>query len=121
MAHKLRIQRRQAMWWRLPEGAVCIDRSTKWGNPFRVEDCIDLGIASTVGEACVICRDAFRDWLVHGKDDTVASWGLQCDRLMELREWMLANIDQLRGKKLACFCRRNHPCHGDVLAELANQ
>ncbi len=33
---------------------------------------------------------------------------------------LLADIEQLRGKILGCFC---HPatCHGDVLAELANE
>lgn len=29
-----RIQRKRTKGYRLPEGAVCVDRSTKWGNPF---------------------------------------------------------------------------------------
>lgn len=29
-----RIQRKRSRGWRLPEGAVIVDRSTVWGNPF---------------------------------------------------------------------------------------
>lgn len=28
--------------------------------------------------------------------------------------------DTLRGKNLACWCKRDEPCHADVLLELAN-
>jgi hypothetical protein len=31
----------------------------------------------------------------------------------------LAASDELRGHDLACWCRLDHPCHGDVLLELA--
>ncbi len=46
------------------------------------------------------------------------------------RAWLLARPDllarlpELRGKVLACWCKqltRDVPCHGDVLAELAEQ
>lgn len=29
-------------------------------------------------------------------------------------------VEELRGKSLACFCPVGHPCHADVLLELAN-
>ena len=32
----VRIQRRRAAGWRLPEGAVYVGRPTLWGNPFRI-------------------------------------------------------------------------------------
>jgi hypothetical protein len=31
----------------------------------------------------------------------------------------MAALPELRGKKLGCWCKPG-PCHGDVLAELAN-
>jgi len=34
MAHPLRIQRKRTKGYRLPEGAVCVSRPSKWGNPF---------------------------------------------------------------------------------------
>jgi len=33
----------------------------------------------------------------------------------------LLNVQELRGKNLACFCRLDRPCHADVLLELANR
>lgn len=37
-----------------------------------------------------------------------------------LREHLLANLSELRGKNLACWCRLDQPCHADVLLEKAN-
>ena len=34
-----RIQRRRTKGYRLPPGALCVTRGTKWGNPFKVDDC----------------------------------------------------------------------------------
>lgn len=33
---------------------------------------------------------------------------------------LLARLPELRGKRLACWCRPYFLCHGDVLAELAD-
>jgi len=30
------------------------------------------------------------------------------------------DVNELRGKNLACWCRLDQPCHADVLLELAN-
>lgn len=32
----------------------------------------------------------------------------------------ILEIEQLRGKDLACWCPLDQPCHADVLLELAN-
>jgi hypothetical protein len=29
-------------------------------------------------------------------------------------------LSELRGKNLACWCHLDHPCHADVLLEMAN-
>ena len=45
--------------------------------------------------------------------------------IQEYREWiagqpkLLASLGELKGKRLGCCCAPK-PCHGDVLAELAN-
>ena len=31
------------------------------------------------------------------------------------------NIDELRGKNLACWCSLSEPCHADVLLEIVNR
>lgn len=33
-----RIQRKRTAGWKMPAGAVVVDRTTKWGNPFRLGD-----------------------------------------------------------------------------------
>lgn len=35
----------------------------------------------------------------------------------ERRQWILDNLEQLRGKRLGCFCKPA-PCHGDVLIRM---
>ena len=32
----VRIQRRRTRGWKLPEGAVCVSRPSRWGNPIKV-------------------------------------------------------------------------------------
>ncbi|KMS57958.1 hypothetical protein V473_07255 [Sphingobium cupriresistens LL01] len=36
------------------------------------------------------------------------------------RSVILAEIANLRGKNLACWCPLDQPCHADVLLEIAN-
>jgi len=31
------------------------------------------------------------------------------------------NLEELRGKNLACFCKIGEPCHADVLLKIANE
>lgn len=47
----------------------------------------------------------YRRWLVLGSD--------RANRV-------LASINELRGKDLACWCKPGAPCHADVLLELSN-
>jgi len=35
-------------------------------------------------------------------------------------EELLAQLPELRGKRLACYCSLDEPCHADILARLAN-
>jgi hypothetical protein len=71
-----------------------IGRPTKWGNPFKIGEHGD--------RAEVIAR--YRAWLLHPDQD-------------ELRN---AARRELAGKVLGCFCAPL-ACHGDVLAEIANE
>lgn len=68
---------------------VRIDRQTVWGNPFVVGRDGD--------RADVIAK--FREWATAQK-------------------WLMERVGELKGKRLACWCAPL-PCHGDVLAELA--
>lgn len=70
---------------------VYIGRPSKWGNPF------------------VIGRDGTRTQVIA----KYRAWLLEQPVLMN-------SLHELRGKTLGCWCAPQ-PCHGDVLAELANK
>lgn len=73
------------------EDVVRIDRRSDWGNPYRIGPDGD--------RAQVI--EAYRRWI-----------GARAD--------LLARLEELAGKRLACWCAPR-ACHGDVLAELVGQ
>jgi hypothetical protein len=70
---------------------VYIGRPSKWGNPF------------------VIGVDGTREQVIQLYEDYIRA---------SAHLW--AAIPELRGKVLGCWCHPK-PCHGDVLARLANQ
>ena len=91
----------------MPENTVKVDRATKWGNPFRVgidgttEECVKYYRLLLAGFVCLTSK---------------ASVELQT----KTRAVVVACLDELEGKNLACWCRADKPCHADVLLELAN-
>lgn len=106
-----RIQRKRAKGWRKPDNTVIVDRTSRWGNPFKIESAREVGYSNP--EQMTV--KAFKDWL-NGDD-----WACGClDSYEGERAYILANIEQLRGKNLACPCPLDQPCHADVLLEIAN-
>lgn len=98
-----RIQRRRVKGWKMPAGAVSVTRPGVFGNPFVLKDPVLPGDR----ERAV---SAFRRWL----NGTIPGAEAQRSRL-------LARLQELRGKDLACFCAEGATCHADVLLELANR
>ena len=103
-----RIQRKRTKGWKMPAGAAYVGRPSKWGNPFRAGPRIDDGH----GDGHVMAALAFRSWL---RGD--GHW----PQHPQERAFIRANIEQLRGKDLACWCPLDRPCHADVLLEMANR
>jgi hypothetical protein len=87
-----RIERKRTKGYRLPAGAVCISRPSRWGNPFRVDE--------------------------HGLEEALRLYRAYLHAMP--REALHALLAPLRGKDLACWCKEGQPCHGDILLELAN-
>ena len=77
----------------VPAGSasVYVGRPTKWGNPFPMR--------SEAERDSVISQ--FEDYLMSSPD-------------------LLAQIGELRGKDLVCFCAPR-ACHADILLKLANE
>ena len=79
---------------------IYIGRPSKWGNQF---------VIGMEYQGRILTRndviEAYKDWLLYS------------DKGLEL----LKDIHELKGKVLGCWCRPYHPCHGDLLAELADR
>lgn len=94
----------------MPAGAVKVDRSTKWGNPWKPEMYWDAGYSGSAETATKHCVDAFRAWLA-GDHHWAHAAPLK----------PVPDLSALRGRDLACWCPIGSPCHADVLMEIANR
>ena len=100
MSKPKRIKLQRSKGWRMPPNAKKVDRSTRWGNPYKV------------GET-----DPNTGHPMTAADSVEAFEGYATDRSYWDRAW----LEPLRGKDLACWCRPGDVCHADVLLSLANR
>lgn len=77
----------------MPANTVYVGRPTKWGNPESAETC-------------------------GSKQRAVANFSNWINGMILIGA---RDIEELRGKDLACWCPLDQPCHADVLLELANR
>ena len=99
MPERVKLSRKKG--FKLRRIAVKVDRSTKWGNPFRVGDKMPFSLGR--------------------KFETPEQVVVEFRRLMQARPDLQAKAKkELRGKDLACWCSPSTPCHADVLLEIAN-
>lgn len=103
---------------KVPEGAVRVDRRTKWGNPFKVEHysreraitayryLVERPAADGFGK--FVRNGAGWNWYVRFQTKTGTA-----ERVEDIAK------RELRGKDLACWCAPQ-ACHADVLLEIAN-
>jgi hypothetical protein len=85
--------------------AVNCARPSKWGNPFVIGLHRKYGRKSALGY----------------RDAPNAAVAVKSFRAMQEIFGPRADIGELRGKNLACWCQLTAPCHCDVLLELANR
>ncbi len=115
--HPLRVQRKRTRGSKLDADVICVTRPGKWGNPFKVESCIEAGFAESREQAGRLCVECFAEWLLKG--DLCDDWWNELNR--ESWKWMRENLHKLKGKRLACFCSLDRPCHADILAGFASR
>ena len=77
---------------------VYIGRPSIWGNPFSHKEGTKAQFKVSSRQEAV---EKFHEWILTKPE-------------------LLARVKELRGKTLACWCKPL-ACHGDVLAELADQ
>ena len=100
-----RIQLRRTKGWRMPPNTVKVDRSTRWGNPFRV------GQDGNRPKCVALFRKLLTD----------PSFDLSSDHRLFVFTAERLKAD-LGGKNLACWCPLDDEhCHAAVLLEIANR
>lgn len=85
-----RVQLSRRKGWIMPENTVKVDRTTKWGNPWRA------GLDGDAAECVLRYRSSMSP-----------SYARRAQA-------------ELHGKNLACWCKIGDPCHADALLEIAN-
>jgi len=118
-----RIQRKRTKGWKMPDNAVYVGRPTKWGNPFKLRgDQIYINASYR--------RKILSPWVWYGVGDI--SDVVHLFRMMvihncvnvDMQYWhehfKKLDIEELRGKDLACWCPLDKPCHADFLIEVFN-
>jgi hypothetical protein len=139
----VRIQQRRTAGWRMPLNAKSVARPSKWGNPFKVVvptgDMGDWGYDlsnetwqvvranrkrgdghygrySTEIEATRAAVEIYRSWLT----------GLRISGMGATGRMLKANLNELYGYDLACWCKLPPPgqpdvCHARVLLDLIEE
>jgi len=102
-----RIQLRRTKDWRMPPNTIKIDRTTKWGNPFKIGAIQPHPLTSRpiLVADLATALSLHRAYLLRGKGRAIAK----------------AAAHELRSKNLACWCKPGGPCHGDLLLKIANR
>lgn len=115
MNNPKRLQRSRKMGWRKPKGAVIVDRTSRWGNPFCVKkEGGKWRITDQHGNYCTSKKFKTYEQAAH---KSVRLYGTYIHGLIEKNK---IDIKALRGKDLICFCALDKPCHADYLLEIAN-
>lgn len=97
-----RLQRHRKAGWRKPDGAVIVDRTSRFGNPYKVAD---FGQQGAVDRFDYVLEDPMRESSIVVRN-----------RMFRIKN----SLGELRGQDLLCTCALGEPCHGDVLIEAAN-
>lgn len=88
----------------MPPNTVKVDRSTRWGNPFKVGS----------GYAAADAVADYRRWIGGVPTSRPVPADAERPHVAEIRQ-------HLRNRNLACWCRVGEPCHADELLRIANE
>lgn len=110
MSRPVRIQLSRRKGWKMPANTVNVARPGPWGNPF---------VVGKDGDRAY-CVELYKHML-NGFLPIVNKGDATVESLTKTRRFIAENVETLRGKNLACWCRLDgKPCHADVLLEIAN-
>jgi hypothetical protein len=112
-----RIQLRRTKGWRLQAGAIKVDRSTRWGNPYVIGEPMDLVCLRRWG-----FQIKHTEFQATNREEAVTLFAALLAFDGAARDMIRR---ELAGKDLACWCPLPNPgerdiCHAAVLLKIAN-
>lgn len=121
----VRVQRKRAKGWRMPDNTVYVGRGSKWGNPYKVGEKyprLERAVLKKDG-AQLVLSDPRR---INNRSEATYEFMWLLGPVINREELPAYPTDEevqaeLAGKNLACWCPLDKPCHADVLLEIANQ
>jgi len=133
-----RIQLSRAKGWRMPPDTILVSRPSMWGNPWREGKPATfwlpdypvknaplfywMSAEQAVAQYRYVVQGAIRPHRNFLPECLNSAGVFDMQKRLALQgDTIRANIHQLRGKNLACWCKPGEPCHADVLLELANK
>jgi len=97
--------------------AVNVARPSKWGNPYKV----GVPVQSQCGINTAILAGIGRDeWTENRPTTNEMAVTLYRHALQQGRINRGHALTELRGRNLACWCKKNEMCHADILLSMAN-
>jgi len=117
----IRIQRKRTKGWRKPANSVIVDRTSRWGNPFKVGETFKNSMLF-MGLFTKDIKE-FKEYIKNGIYVKDARHAIKLyRRLLNIytAEKIREHVAPLKGKNLICFCKLSDSCHADVLLKLAN-
>ena len=130
MSTPRRIRLRRTKGWKMPTGAVKVDRTTPYGNPYKP----GLNYAFHPDATFGVKTDREPGTYDGTEPVEVRTCPDVATSVEWFRPWAEAaadmwpdRIEKLRGRDLACWCRLIDddgapvPCHADVWLEIANR
>lgn len=122
MSHyPIRIQRKRTKGWRMPPNTIYVGRPSLFGNLYRVtpNDYGGYDVNSAITPWPFIIENSPTSRVFSERIDAIKySVNLYRSEVEPRRDFI---CQHLHGHDLACWCPLDHPCHADVLLELANE
>ncbi len=122
-----RIQRQRSKGWKTPANTTYVGRPTKWGNPFKLIN--DMIYCDASHRRKGLDPWVQTDGMIYTKQEGLAqaitlyeNWIYGLFRYGVIpKKFMFDDIQELKGKNLACWCPLDQPCHAGILLKIANK
>lgn len=118
-----RLQRKRSAGWTRPEGVI-VDRTSRWGNPYRIVEGREHGrrvwFVESEPDAAPYAQTLRRGPFAREEEARSCALLLH-EHYAEARHAAdPAWLAPLAGRDLLCWCSENQRCHADTLLRLAS-